>query len=283
MIDYHIHLEAGPFSMEWLEEFWNSGRNRGISEIGIAEHSHRFIQFRKIFHHLAVGQDSYQFMRDWMDQEFKHDLDEYVDFVLAARKKGIPVKLGLEVDYLLGQEEAIRTILGSYPFDYVIGSVHVIGKWGFDYDKDCGWEGRNIDTVYEEYYNLVKAAAQSRLFDIIGHLDVIKVFGARPSAENLELIKEVLNAIKDNGLAIEINTAGLRKPVGEIYPSEALLKEIAAIQIPITISSDAHRPDDVGYEWEKAVTLARKYGYREYRIFSGRKSTAEKLPRLSSD
>ncbi len=280
MIDYHMHLERGPFAIDYLVKFWERAKERGISEIGFTDHTHNFREFRPTFEHLLQPDVGYQYMKDWMAKDFNRSIDDYLTLLHEARAQGIPVKIGIEVDYFREQEQRITDILSRYSFDFILGSIHVIGQWGFDYDPECGWAGRDVDTAYQEYYSALLQAVKSGLFDIIPHFDVIKVFGHRPRSSMVEHYEPVLDAMRDHGLALEISTAGLRKPVGEIYPAEEILSMACAKQIPITFASDAHVPEDVGFAWEDAAVLAGKCGYREYRIFRERKSWAEKLPKI---
>lgn len=279
MIDYHIHLENGPLTIDWLSEFWQSAEARGITEIGISEHSHKFKEFYPTFHYLTEGKDSLDYMREWIAHDFKQSLDDYIELLLSARNQGIPVKIGIEVDYLSETADLIKEILTRYPFDYIIGSVHVIGKWGFDYYPQA-WEGQDVNNAYRDYYATLTEAANSGLFDIVGHFDVIKVFGHRSTVSLNDEITAALSAISNQGLCLEISSAGLRKPVKEIYPATEILEAAYQLQIPITFGSDAHYPEDVGANWEQLVSLATKTGYRECRVFANRQAYAKKLPKL---
>ena len=280
MIDYHMHLERGPLSAEYIKEFWEHGKRRGISEIGFTEHIHRFLEFEPVFAHLREPGHGEEYMERWLQREFKDSIETYFSALQTARSQGIPAKIGLEVDYFPEQEEQLRLLLAPYELDFVIGSVHVLGQRGFDYAPEYGWDDASVDEKYIQYYGVLKRAVQSRLFDIIGHFDVIKVFGHRPTVSMDKYVGEVLEAMAQYGTVMEISTAGLRKPVGEMYPEEAILRQAAKLQIPITFSSDAHEPENVGYCWEDAVLMASRCGYREYRIFQQRRSHAEKLPKI---
>ncbi len=279
MVDYHIHLENGPLTVEWIRKFWDQAQARGISEIGITEHCHKFREWAPVFHHLQEGPNSYSYMREWLARDFQSSLSDYVRVLQEARESGIPIKIGIEADFFPEKETQIHDLLTAYPFDFVLGSVHTIGMWGFDYDPDCGWEGRDIDQAYHDYYAILAQAASSGLFDTLSHFDVIKVFGHR-AVESMEAdVDAVLKAARGSGVCIEVSTAGLRKPAKEMYPAEWILSRAAERQIPITFASDAHRPEEVGQDWEKAIILARRCGYREYRVFAARESYAQKIPK----
>lgn len=275
MIDYHIHLENGPYTFDWLSQFWEVARKNGITEIGITEHCHKFKEFYPMFSALT-GKDGYSFMTEWIEKDFQHNLLDYVELLQQASSYGISLKLGLEVDFIEGATEEIRKIISSYPFDYVLGSVHIIDRWGFDYAPEV-WDGHDIDLAYHDYYKTLLAAVDSRLFDIIAHFDVIKVFGHKNMASVDPLIDQVLQRMSDNNLCLEISSAGLRKPANEIYPSPAILSKAAAYKIPITFASDAHYPEHVGFAFDYLVEQALNHGYHEYRSFTKRRSSQVKI------
>jgi len=155
--------------------------------------------------------------------------------------------------------------------DYLIGSVHFIDKWSFDNPEFIGgWKNKNIDEIWQAYFEATEAMAKSAKFDIVGHLDLIKVFKFMPKQDVRLLAKNVLQAIKKSNMVMEINTSGLRKPVGEMYPSRALLEEAYALEIPITFSSDAHAVEQIGAGYELATSLAKDIGYTQAVTFIGR-------------
>lgn len=280
MIDYHIHLEQGPFTLEWLEKFWIQGQASGLTELGITEHAHQFREFRPVYQHLLDNPQQDAVVSKWLDRHFQHSLDTYLQFLEQGRKAGIPLRFGLEADFFPTTKELIGTLLGQYDFDFVLGSVHFIDFWSFDYDPQIGWPERDVDEVYTQYLDLMEQMVQSRLFDVLAHLDVIKVFGQRTQKSLEAEWKSLLCSISQANLAIEVNTAGWRKPVGEIYPAEPILRDAALLGIPITIASDAHTPHDVGHRWPEAVICARAMGYEHYCSFQGRKRIRHQLPLL---
>jgi histidinol-phosphatase (PHP family) len=180
----------------------------------------------------------------------------------------INILLGYEIDYLEGY---IDERVLARECDYRIGSVHFLGEWGFDNPEFIGhFHDQDIDLIWKRYFDAITAMAKSNLFDIVGHLDLIKIFKFLPKADVRSLAKEALDAIKDANMVVEINTAGFRKPIGEQYPSLTLLREVAAREIPITFCSDAHAPEQVGFKVDKAIELAKSLGYRKCAIFSNR-------------
>ena len=217
---------------------------------------------------IALGIDIYGFSEHApmdFDEGYRlsfYEMEAYVHDILAAKEKykdDIEILLGYEVDWLPGHMD--ERVLGA-DVDYLIGSVHFIDKWSFDNPEFIGgWKNRNIDEIWQAYFEATEAMAKSGYFDIAGHLDLIKVFKYLPKQDVCLLAKDSLTAIKKNGMVLELNAAGLRKPVGEVYPSRALLEEAYALDIPITFGSDAHSPEQVGFGYEEAVALAKAVGY----------------------
>jgi histidinol-phosphatase (PHP family) len=274
MIDYHIHLENGPYTLEWLETFWRQAQKRGITEIGITEHCHKFKAFYPMFAPLAEGEGSCQYMRDWIRQDFRQDLEQYIKLLLDARAAGIPVKIGLELDYISGMEAVARRIVAQYPFDFILGSVHVIGKWGFDFAPEV-WVGNDVDQAYRDYYTTLERAVDSGLFDIIAHFDLIKIYGHKPSAALMPRLAAsidiILSKMAQKQISLELSSAGWRKPVSEMYPAPAIVMRAAGLGIPVTFASDAHYPEHVGADWELLAAAARECGCREYSVYAGRR------------
>ncbi len=198
-------------------------------------------------------------------------MDEYksmVDSVKQRYEKEIEVLFAYEVDYLPGHMD--KSILEA-DVDYLIGSVHFIDKWGFDNPEFIGrYEGADIDTIWQEYFDIIKDMAETGYFDIVGHLDLIKVFKYMPKGNLVEIAEEALQAIKNADMVLELNVAGYRKPCAEPYPSKALLQRAFQMGIPITFSSDAHKPEQVGLFREEIENFAREVGYTQCAYFRKR-------------
>ena len=191
-----------------------------------------------------------------------------------ARKAGHSVKFGIELDFIPGTETALEAFIKSYPFDYVIGSVHWLGDFGFDLlEMKSKWENRDIKKTYDEYFSILTQMVESKLFDFVGHADVIKVFGHEPDDQVFleEWYDQLSETFSKNDAVIEVSTAGLRKPVGKLYPAPGLLRASYRRNVPIVINSDAHRPEDVGADYDKAVSYAKETGYTELVAFTERK------------
>jgi histidinol-phosphatase (PHP family) len=217
-------------------------------------------------------------MIKWWQPDYSmtpEQLPEYVQQVQALQGQfsGIRIKLGIEADYYSPSEEAAtRALLAQYPFDYVYGSVHFLDDWAFDDpERIAEWDSQNIDTVYEQYFQRVQQAIRSELFDVVGHLDLVKKFGHRPTYDLKEPVEQIIKACQETGMAIEVNTAGLRKPVKEIYPSLDILRLIQQHDVPIVLGSDAHAPHEVAYDFDYARTVLHHCGLTKSAIFEGRK------------
>ena len=199
------------------------------------------------------------------------EMEAYTDDILKAKEKykdDISILLGYEVDWLQGHMD--ERVLGA-DVDYLIGSVHFIDKWSFDNPEFiAGWKNRDIDEIWQAYFEATTAMARSGKFDIVGHLDLIKVFKYLPKQDIRILARETLQAIKTSHMTLELNAAGLRKPIAEIYPTKSLLEEAYSMQIPITFGSDAHSVEQVGFGYEEVISLAKEVGYTQAVTFQGR-------------
>ncbi|MEO0109094.1 MAG: histidinol-phosphatase HisJ family protein, partial [candidate division WOR-3 bacterium] len=223
--------------------------SRGLHEIGFSDHNPMPDTFR----------DSWRMEPEELDQYL-----EMVEDTQARFARQLPVRLGIECDYRPGSEEYVRDTINQHPFDYVLGSVHYLGDWCFDSpDELAEWRRRDLWEAWREYFDLLTRAARSGLFDIMAHPDLVKKFSFIPPQDCAPLFEPFLDAVRQNGLTLEISTAGLRKPVGEIYPGRRLLEMAFARGIPISLGSDAHDPSEVGYEFERGIALARSVGYQK--------------------
>lgn len=211
------------------------------------------------------------------DKKYRMDIsevDNYIDEIRALAyeyKDNIKLKVGFEVDYIYQKEYLIEQKVLNSNVDYLIGSVHFLNNWGFDNEEFLS-EYNNIDIneAWRQYLHSIISMAQSKLFDIVGHFDLLKIFNHKPSLDLQKDIRLALEAIKDNDMVLEINSAGLRKMVKEIYPSKDILELAYKMQIPITFSSDAHSPSQVGLGRDEALEIARSVGFKEAVSFSYR-------------
>lgn len=256
LIDYHMHTRLTDGEGEPVD-YARIAIERGLDEIGCSDHA-------------PLGNRD----TDWTLK--LSDLDTYVEMVRKAQQKfpQLPIKLGLEVDFIPGREDWIRELAGMHPWDYFLGSVHYIGDWPVDRNAD-DWKNEDVEQRWREYFDLWTQAARSRLFDSLAHPDMPKKFGFRPKTFDY---RAALNAVKETGCAIEVSTAGLRKPCREIYPSEEFLRLARQLDVPVTLGSDAHIPQDTGVDFRKAVTLARSCGYDKICRFTQRHRDFVPLP-----
>jgi len=259
-----------PYTVARIEEYVRAAEQRGVAEIGITEHCHRFREFRELFRPVYKGPGADHDAVAWLQQFFYEPLERYVEAVAAAKERGLPVKLGLEVDWFPGAAEAIRELLAPYPWDYVLGSVHFLDGWPIDVTPDYGWPQRDVAATYQQYFAELAAAAQSGLFDILAHPDLVKKFGHRIDDPS-PLYGPVIEAAARKGVALEISTAGLRVPARELYPAPAFLQQAAAAGLAVTFGSDAHDPADVGRDVAQAAQAARAAGIVHLARFARRK------------
>ncbi|MBK5116339.1 MAG: histidinol-phosphatase HisJ family protein [Thermoleophilia bacterium] len=271
--DYHVHLRPDDddtpaeryFTVENVDRYRHAAAAAGISELGVSEHIHRFSAALQIWRHPF-----------WVEQA-KDDLDAYCDFVASSE-----LSLGIEADFIAGAEERIEAVLGARRFDYVIGSVHFIGEAAVDQDRWDVWELErgDPDRVWKRYFEQLGEAAASGLFDVMAHPDLVKVWGAGrpgPRRDPRHYYEPAVAAMAEAGVAVELSTAGLRKPVDELYPAPALGRMLVDAGVPFALSSDAHLPEEVGYAYDRAVKFLAEIGVTEIAAFEGRVRRMEPL------
>ncbi len=255
--DYHMHTPLCRHAKGQPGEYAAQALKFGLREIGFSDHS-------------PMPRDDFD---DW--RMMAAQLDEYVESVLAARRDhpGLVIKLALEMDFLPGTEDWIRDLTARYPWDYLIGSVHYIwGGWAIDNPLQMfTWKDHDPLEIWTLYLERLALAAESGFFDIIGHADLCKKFCFYPKEDCAPLYRRFLEAARRAGVAMELNTAGLRKDCREIYPGPKLLQMAADAGVPITFGSDAHAPEEVGLNFADAIQAARAAGYTHYCRFTGRK------------
>jgi histidinol-phosphatase (PHP family) len=271
LTDYHVHLRpdeddstaARYFTPTNVERYREVAEERGIEELGVAEHIHRFVQ--------ALDVWSHPWYRHWAHD----DVDEYIDFLHSGG-----LKVGIEADFLPGREDRLANFLEGRDWDYVVGSVHFLRDNAIDFHGEPGWEswdvwrGADPEKVWARYFETLGEAARSGMFDILAHPDLVKVFAGQlpvPEGDLRRFYERAMDGIAESDLAIEVSTAGLRKPVGEIYPAPAFLEMCLDAGRPVALSSDAHRPEELGHEYERAIELLGELGVREIAVFDGRR------------
>ena len=286
MIDYHVHLwphgqRHEPMSVEELAGYCERAAAVGVSEIALTEHLFRFRSARQAVGDWWASDGSdpalARVMGDYWDDHARADLDTYVEVVQAAQAAGLPVRLGLEVDHYPGRMDVVSRLLEGYPFDVLLGSVHWLDTWMFDFLEDPTsaqqWGRRGIDAIWSAYTDSMEDLAGSRTCDVLAHPDVVKVAGHRPTDAGLlaELETRIAEAAAANGMAAEVSSAGWRKPVAEAYPSPSLLDRFRAAGVPVTTASDTHGPDLVAYRSTDLRELVERAGYSHLAGFRERR------------
>lgn len=259
MLDLHNHTTRCKHATGTMNAYIDNALSQGVHVYGFACHAPMDYDtgFRMGFGEL---------------QDYLHDIE-----ILQEQYNGrCTIRKGLEVDYLPQYLDA-RVLHADV--DYLIGSVHFLGDWGFDNPQFIGEYARHdMSQCWQRYLQAVREMAESGLFQIVGHFDLLKIFNNPPHDCVREAITQTLESIKNAGMALEINSAGLRKPIGEIYPSEQILREAFALGIPITFGSDAHAVEQVGFGRESARQLAKDVGYTEMLDFHKRAPIVRPIP-----
>jgi histidinol-phosphatase (PHP family) len=212
-------------------------------------------------------------MQTLWDEELGADLDRYVEVVLAAKAEGLPVVLGLEVDYYQDRMHDVSAILDGYPFDVLLGSVHWIGAWGFDNFEDPAfaamWDSRTIESIWDDYTRSLEELADSGVCDVLAHPDLCKISGRRPEVPD-EFYDRMAEAAARSGMAAEVNTNGWRKPIAEAYPAPPLLARFRKAGVPVTTATDAHTVDRVAERGADVRSLLTDAGYGSLQAYTAR-------------
>jgi histidinol-phosphatase (PHP family) len=281
MLDYHLHLwphgqrDTAP-TLDQVAEYCDRARSAGIREIALTEHLFRFTQADRLLRGFWDDEPDAALrasMQRYWDDHARADLDAYVECVLAAKEAGLPVVLGLEVDYYRDRMDDVATLLAGYPFDVLLGSVHWIGTWRFDDVDDAvsmaHWSARDVDEAWGGYVSAIEELAATSACDVLAHPDLVKAAGHRPLAPE-ECWDRLVEAALGSGMAAELSSAGWRKPAGEAYPAPGLLSRFAASGVPLTTASDAHRLSDVAYRSADLARMVDDLGVRSLRAFRAR-------------
>ncbi len=279
--DYHMHFEYGSYDLDWVRGFFDSAKTRGIDEIGISEHSHGFIEFKELYYDELILDDSIvgQYQQKWLKKnKFKYSLDDYFNFMNSLKEKGYPVKTGIEICNFKNQAKT-KEIINKYDFDYIIGSVHFLKGWGYDFsDIKQVWQEHSLADIYHWYAQEIENLCESGLYDVLGHPFNIRLFKNLPDFSVDSVLVRVAKALKKANMAIDINTGTLyRYPIAEISPYPDFLKIAREYDLPIITSSDAHQPEDCGRYIDKAVEYAKEYGYEGSLIFTHRRAEFKKF------
>ena len=273
LTDYHLHLrpdEPGTtaeryFTEENVARYRAAADAAGIEELGVSEHVYRFVQALELWRH------------PFWEEQARDDLDAYCEFA-----RGAGLRLGVECDFVPGAGERTAELLAARPFDYVVGSVHFLGERAVDHEDWDVWEGTgDADEVWRRYFEALADCARSGLFDVLAHPDLVKVWGRGrplPDGDPRRFYEPAVEAIAESGIAVELSTAGLRKPVGELYPAPAFARLCAEAGAPFVLSSDAHLPEQVGFGYDRALDLLAELGVGEIAVFERRERRLAPLP-----
>ena len=291
MGDYHLHLHKhgsydgegpppGQYPIDHIEAYVESAAARGSDEIGFTEHLYRCVESKPVLGKWWKSdprKDLAEYTKSYVRSERVLSLDRYVQAVVDAKDRGLPVLLGLEVDFFPETAEAVAEFLEPYPWDFLIASTHWLGAWGVDLlDQAFEFDRRGPTVSYEEYFRTETALAASGLFDVLAHADVIKKQGLWMADDPSDMYEELAIAAARGGTAVEVSTAGLYQLASEMYPAQPLLQRFHNHRVPITLASDAHVPDDAGRDLDKAIEMARSVGYSERIQF--RKRVGQMVP-----
>ncbi len=283
LTDYHLHLRpdghdadvAEYHTQANVERYRAAADERGIAELGVSEHVYRFAQALDVWRHPF-----------W--EAFAHDdLDAYCAFV----REQTDLRLGIEADFVPGAEDRMANLLDARDFDYVVGSVHFMRGGAVDMDDYSVWDGGgSVEEIWTRYFQTIGEAARSGLFDIAAHPDLVKYWTPpataraerRPEGDLRRYYEPAVEGIAEAGIAVEVSTAGLRKPTGEMYPARAFLEMCVDAGVPMALSSDAHRPEDVGADYDRALELLASVGVSELCVFERRERRLEPIGAASS-
>ena len=273
LTDYHVHLRpdarentaAEHFTAANAERYQEVAAERGVGYLGVSEHVYRFREALSVWEHPF-----------WVENA-RDDLDEYCEFV----RDGTDLLLGIEADYVLRREDRMANLLDEREWDYVIGSVHFLLDRALDMRGEWDvWRSGDPDKVWRRYFETLGEAARTGMFDVLAHPDLVKVWGGdapRPDGDLRRFYDLAMDGIAESDVAIEVSTAGLRKPAGEIYPAPAFLEMCLEAGRPVALSSDAHVPANLAFRYDEAVELLGSMGVTELATFERRERRMEPL------
>jgi len=288
VLDYHVHLwphsvSSVTCSVDQIAEYCDMAAANGVSEIALTEHAFRFREVRATvgsFWERWGYEPTSALMADYFDFHARSSIEDYLTVALEAQRQGLPVKIGLEVDYYQGQMDVVRDLLAQYPFDVLIGSVHWLGTWQFDVLDDeiqmAQWRERSVDDAWRQYADAFSELIASETVDVVAHPDVIKVAGFVPSSTN-DVWDQMATAVQQGQVAVECSSAGWFKPVGEQYPADGLLDRFVAVGADFTTASDAHNTERVGARSQDLAALLEARGVHHLASFTKREKSLQPL------
>jgi histidinol-phosphatase (PHP family) len=288
VIDYHLHLwphseSSVYYRLDQIAEYCERAAAQGVTELALTEHSHRFVDVMNTvgnFWERQGHEPTAPAMADYFDWHSRNSIEEYVTLAQRAKDEGLPVKIGLEVDYFRGQMDVVSDLLAQYPFDVLIGSVHWLGTWQFD-DLDnplqqAEWDSRGLESCWRDYTTAFEELAATKSVDVMAHPDLIKVAGRvvdDPSPWWDAMSQAALKA----DVSIECSSAGWFKPMGEQYPAEGFLERLVRGGATFTMASDAHQSERVGARANDIATMLERHGVYELATYEGRQRVMKPL------
>ena len=271
LTDYHVHLRPDgaehrfedAFTTANAERYQEVAAERGVESLGVSEHVYRFRQALEVWDH------------PYWREHARDDIDAYCEFVREATS----LKLGIEADYVAGAEDRMANLLEEREWDYVLGSVHFLQHGALDMEGDWDiWRSGDVEKIWMRYFETLGEAARTGMFDVLSHPDLVKVWGdpdRRPQRDLRFYYDAAMDGIADSDVTIEVSTAGLRKPVGEIYPARGFLEMCLEAGRPVALSSDAHTPNDLAYRYDEALEYLESLDIREIAVFDRRERQLE--------
>ena len=249
MIDGHIHLEYGDYTLEYLQRFVDKAVEMQLDEIWLLEHNYMFPEFSPMYDSVCAHSS---FVNSWFHRKAgKKSYERYLDFITKARKEVYPVKIrfGLEICYFKGSEDLIVQLTKDKGFDFLLGSIHFVGSFAFDHTAEL-WKGVDVDETYRRYFEDSFSLAESNIFNGIGHPDSIKLFGHKPSFSLTEYYEKLAEALLESHMYADHNSGIERRcpDTASLGMDSELIRILKNHNVPIITSSDAHYPEDVGYK-----------------------------------
>jgi histidinol-phosphatase (PHP family) len=284
VIDYHLHLwphseRSVAYELDQIAEYCERAATRGVTELALTEHAHRFRDVRATigdFWTRYEHEPTCTAMAEYFDFHARNSLERYVELAVAAKASGLPVKVGLEVDYYRGQMDELTALLDQYPFDVLIGSVHWLGTWQFDdLSNDvqmAEWQHRDVDRCWLDYTEALGELSATGSVDVLAHPDLIKVAGYQASAPG-EMWDAMTEAAVAADVSIECSSAGWVKPVGEQYPALGFMDRLVTAGATFTTASDAHRLDRVAERSGDLAQLLENRGVHQLASYDARQRT----------
>lgn len=293
MSDYHIHLHPhaglerpadptpGQYPPGHIEAYVEAAAGRGVTELGFTEHLYRCVEAEPVlgpfWERSDTPEDVALLSHAMVEADRTLSLDSYVEAVSEAKAAGLPVLLGLEVDFFPESIDAVSELLAPYPWDFLIGAVHWIGGWAIDASHSVfEFDRRGVERSWDDYFALETQLAASGAVDVLAHVDVIKKYGLRPQTDPSRWHHAVVAAAAASGTAVEVSSQGLRNPAEEVYPAPDFLGRFHEAGVPVTLASDAHYPDEAAWGHDRVVAAAREAGYTTRLRFDKRK--ADEVP-----